>query len=81
MLRHHTLNVSGNYEKCTYFMSFMKIPIRKLFLLLCIIVSNISAQSNQEYNFTELNKTLNKDFAKDFEFSVLIESNDLILFS
>jgi len=62
-------------------MSFMKIPVRKLFLLLCLIVSNISAQNNQGYDFTELNKKLDINFANDFEFSVLIENNDLVLFS
>ena len=62
-------------------MSFTKIPIGKLFFLLCIIVSNISAQDYQGYDFTELNTTLHRDFAKDFEFSALIESDGMILFS
>ena len=61
-------------------MRFTKISIRKLLLLLCLIMSNISAQ-NQGYDFTELNNTLKKDFAEDFEFSVLISNNDQILFS
>ena len=68
-------------KRSAYIYEIMKSSIRKLFVLFCLIASNISAQNYEEIDFAQLSKMLDKEYAKDFEFSVLIESDHRVLYS
>lgn len=49
-----------------------------ILLLWTLFSFNIVAQDNPGFDYAELNKTLQNEFANDFNFSVLIERNDSI---
>ncbi|MBT8219599.1 MAG: beta-lactamase family protein [Bacteroidia bacterium] len=54
-------------------------------IFLCLLMGishlDVTAQNSHANDFTELNQTLIRNFANDFEFSVLVESHDTVLFS
>jgi len=52
-----------------------------LFFIVGILSNDVIAQNKHGIDFAELDTTLQKEFAGEFEFSVRIESNDSILFT
>lgn len=55
--------------------------MKNIVLLLCLLVNlGVLAQYEKSVDFSELSKTLQQDFAKNFDFSALVEMDDTRVF-
>ena len=59
----------------------MKISNCKIFFLFSLLVGSLNGQISHGSEFSELNKILIDNFSNDFDFSVIIEKNDSLIFS